>query len=35
VLEDVIGCAGYRRPKKSLSEMEAGMLEEARNQATT
>jgi len=35
VLEDVIGCAGYRGPKKSLLEMDAGILEEARKQAAT
>lgn len=33
VLEDVIGCAGYSGPKKSLADMDAGVLEEARKQA--
>lgn len=32
-LEDVIGCAGYSGPKKSLADMDAGVLEEARKQA--
>jgi AbrB family looped-hinge helix DNA binding protein len=32
-IEDVIGCAGYKGAKKSLSEMDAGILEEARKQA--
>ena len=29
-LEDVIGCAGYQGKKKSQSEMDAGILEEAK-----
>ena len=32
-LQDVIGCAGYHGEKKSLAEMDAGILEEARKQA--
>ena len=32
-LEDVIGCAGYRGKKKSLAQMDAGILEEAKKQA--
>ncbi|MBV5340294.1 MAG: AbrB/MazE/SpoVT family DNA-binding domain-containing protein [Deltaproteobacteria bacterium] len=32
-LEDVIGCAGYHGKKKSLTQMEAGILEEAKRQA--
>lgn len=32
-IEDVIGCAGYKGDKKSLAEMDAGILEEARKQA--
>lgn len=35
VLEDVIGCAGYSGPKKSLADMDAGVLEEARKQAAS
>jgi AbrB family looped-hinge helix DNA binding protein len=33
LLADVIGCAGYDGPKKSLAEMDAGVLEEAQRQA--
>jgi AbrB family looped-hinge helix DNA binding protein len=29
-LEDLIGCAGYRGPAKTLQEMEAGIAEGAR-----
>lgn len=32
-LEDVIGCAGYTGPKKSLADMEEGIFEEARKKA--
>jgi AbrB family looped-hinge helix DNA binding protein len=32
-LEDVIGCAGYLGKKKSLTQMDAGILEEAKKQA--
>jgi len=32
-LEDVIGCAGYQGKKKSQAEMDAGILEEAKQQA--
>ncbi len=32
-LEDVIGSACYEGPKKSLSDMEAGILKEAQKQA--
>ncbi len=32
-LEDVIGCAGYSGPSKSLAEMDAGIVEEAKKQA--
>ncbi|MBJ6724703.1 AbrB/MazE/SpoVT family DNA-binding domain-containing protein [Geomesophilobacter sediminis] len=32
-LSEVVGCAGYRGEKKSLAEMDAGVLEEARRQA--
>jgi len=35
VLEDVIGCAGYSGPAKSLADMEAGVLEEACKQVAT
>ncbi|MFZ4860124.1 MAG: AbrB/MazE/SpoVT family DNA-binding domain-containing protein [Desulfuromonadaceae bacterium] len=34
-LDDVIGCAGYTGPKKSLAEMNDGVLEEARKQAAS
>jgi AbrB family looped-hinge helix DNA binding protein len=34
-LEDVVGCAGYNGPKKSLADMDAGILEEARRQAAS
>ena len=34
-IEEVIGCAGYTGPRKSIEEMEAGILEEARNQAAS
>ena len=34
-LEDVIGCAGYVGPKKSLTDMDNGVLEEARKQAAS
>ena len=34
-LEDVIGCTGYRGPKKSLSEMDLGVLEEACKRAAS
>jgi AbrB family looped-hinge helix DNA binding protein len=29
-LEDVIGCVGYNGKKKSLSQMDAGIIEEAK-----
>jgi AbrB family looped-hinge helix DNA binding protein len=32
-LEKVVGCAGYSGPMKSLEEMDAGIIEEARKQA--
>ncbi len=32
-LEDVIGCAGYNGNKKSLAQMDAGIIEEAKRQA--
>lgn len=32
-LEDVIGSTGYSGKKKSLAQMEAGILEEAKRQA--
>jgi AbrB family looped-hinge helix DNA binding protein len=32
-LEDVIGCAGYNGKKKSLAQMDAGIIEEAKRQA--
>lgn len=31
-LEEVIGCAGYKGKKKSQSEIDAGILEEAKRQ---
>ena len=34
-LEEVVGCARYTGPKKSLAEMDAGILEEARKQAAS
>jgi AbrB family looped-hinge helix DNA binding protein len=34
-LEEVIGCAGYLGPKKSLSDMNAGILAEARKRAAS
>ncbi len=34
-LEDVIGCAGYHGKKKSLAQMDAGILEEAKQQAAS
>jgi AbrB family looped-hinge helix DNA binding protein len=34
-LADVVGCAGYTGPKKSLEEMDAGIIEEARKQAAS
>ena len=34
-LEEVVGCAGYTGPKKSLAEMDAGILEEARKKAAS
>ncbi len=34
-LNDVIGCAGYDGPRKSLAEMHAGIVEEARKQAAS
>lgn len=34
-IEDVIGCAGYKGPKKSLAEMDAAVLEEAKRQAAS
>lgn len=33
LLVDVIGCTGYKGATKSLDEMNAGILEEARKQA--
>lgn len=35
VLADVIGCTGYIGPTKSLDDMDAGILEEARKQAAS
>lgn len=35
VLADVVGCAEYNGPTKSLAEMDAGILEEARKQAAS
>ena len=35
LLEDVIGCAGYSGPAKSLADMDAGILDEARKQAAS
>ena len=35
MLGDVVGCAGYTGLKKSLAEMDAGILEEARKQAAS
>lgn len=34
-IEDVIGCAGYVGEKKSLAEMDAGIVEEAKKQAAS
>ncbi|MEI6208003.1 MAG: AbrB/MazE/SpoVT family DNA-binding domain-containing protein [Desulfuromonadales bacterium] len=34
-LEDVIGCAGYDGPKKSLADMKSGIFEEARRQSAS
>lgn len=34
-LSDVIGCAGYVGPKKSLADMDAGIVDEARKQAAS
>jgi AbrB family looped-hinge helix DNA binding protein len=34
-LEDVIGCAGYHGKKKSQAQMDAGVLEEARQRTAT
>jgi len=34
-LEDGLGCVGYKGPAKSLEEMEAGILREARRQWLT
>jgi AbrB family looped-hinge helix DNA binding protein len=34
-LDEVIGCAGYSGPIKSLAEMDAGIMEEARKQAAS
>jgi len=34
-LDEVIGCAGYNGPIKSLAEMDAGIMEEARKQAAS
>lgn len=34
-LEEVVGCAGYIGPPKSLSDMDAGVLDEARRQAAS
>ena len=34
-LADVIGCAGYSGPAKTLAEMEAGIGDEARAQAAS
>ena len=34
-IEDVIGCAGYSGPKKTLAEMDAAIMEEAQRQATS
>lgn len=35
VLDDVVGCAAYSGPTKSLADMDAGILEEARKQAAS
>jgi AbrB family looped-hinge helix DNA binding protein len=32
-IEEVIGCAGYSGPKKSIKEMDAAIVEEAKRQA--
>ena len=32
-IKDVIGCAGYVGAKKTLAELDAGVVEEARKQA--
>jgi hypothetical protein len=29
-LEDVVGCAGYKGPRKTIAEMDAGVAAEAR-----
>jgi len=34
-IKDVIGCAGYVGEKKSLAEMDAGIVEEAKKQAAS
>ena len=34
-LDDVIGCAGYQGKKKSLAQMDSGILEEAKRQAAS
>ena len=34
-LAEVVGCAGYTGPAKSLDDMDAGILEEARKQAAS
>lgn len=34
-IKDVIGCAGYVGEKKSLAEMDAGIIEEAKKQAAS
>ena len=34
-INDVIGCAGYTGSKKSLAEMDAGIIEEARKQSAS
>jgi AbrB family looped-hinge helix DNA binding protein len=34
-VEEVMGCAGYTGPRKSLEEMDAGIIDEARKQAAS
>ena len=34
-IDEVVGCAGYVGSKKSLAEMDAGIVEEARKQAAS
>ena len=34
-IKDVIGCTGYVGEKKSLAEMDAGIIEEAKKQAAS